>query len=302
MSWMFRLDPAILRLEGDDTRRFLNSMLTNNFKDMNVGGGNHNAITDRKGRLEGLLDGYMTQENQALLVLDGMDLAWTIDRLDMYIIMDPIEISVVSDTHGVLSLQGEGAAALVSEVGLPLPEDHAVAHDQGWVLRSDRVADSGFDLVFPLNEVEPLSQRLAQAGARHGSDGDYDALRVERGLPRWPDDMGRRAFPHELGLRERVLHFQKGCYMGQEVINRMETMGKLTRRLVRVRMDADAVPGSITVDGESVGDLTSIGAMGGRIWGLGLLRSAAWVPGVRIDRGGVGGTVDPCGSTLRSSL
>ena len=85
--------------------------------------------------------------------------------------------------------------------------------------------------------------------------------------------------------------------MGQEVINRLENMGKLNRRLVRVRMDSVAQPGPVTVGENAVGELTSIGTIEDEVWGLGLLRSGAWEPGVRIDRGGVGGTVDPSTTT-----
>lgn len=293
MTRLFNLDCGLVLLEGDDTRRFLNSMLTNNFKDLAVGDGNHNAITDRKGKVEGLLDGYMLSPSKALLVLNGMDIEWTLERLDMYIIMDPIELTELSLTHGVLSLQGPEARTLAEAAGLPVPEVAVARIEGGWVLFNDRVDDVGLDIILPSEQLEVLRTKLLELGAKTGSNEDLEGLRIQRGLPRWPADMGKRAFVHELGLRDRVCSFRKGCYVGQEVINRMDTMGKLNRRLLRVRMDSSATPGPIEVDGKPAGEITSVGRVDGQFWGLGLLRAPAWEPGTRVARGGVDGTIDP---------
>ena len=295
MTRLFTLEAGVIRLKGDDTRRFLNSMLTNNFRDLSVGDGNHNAITDRKGKVEGLLSGYMVAEDEALLVLDGMDVDWTLDRLDMYIIMDPIDLTLV--TTRVASVQGPDAASVLDAAGLPVPEVAVAAFEGGHVLRNARVDTVGFDVIGASEVHEELVAKLSESGANHATFDDFEGLRVRRGLPAFPQDMGQRALPHELGLRDRILSFKKGCYMGQEVINRLENMGKLNRRLVRVRMDSAAQPGPVTVGEDAVGELTSIGTIDGEVWGLGLLRSGAWESGVRIDRGGVGGTVDPSTTT-----
>ena len=291
MTRLFRLHSPALLLEGADTRRFLNSMLTQNFRDMPVGTGNHTAITDRKGRVEGLLHGTMLREDQALLVLDDMDLEWTIDRLDMYIIMDPIELTPLAQSHVVLSLQGADCDQVLTRAGLPLPE--AGGFDAGFMVRNDRTDPCGVDLVTVQEKVEEVHAKLLESGAITGSNEDFDALRIRRGLPRWPVDMGKRAFLHELGLSDRVVSYSKGCYLGQEVINRMQTMGKVNRRLTRVRMDGPASPGPLTLDGDAVGDLTSVGTIDDQTWGLGLLRSTARTAGLRVRCGALDGTVDP---------
>ena len=291
MTRLFTLDSGVIRLKGGDTRRFLNSMLTNNFRDLTVGDGNHNAITDRKGKVEGLLSGYLVAADEALLVLDGMDLEWTLDRLDMYIIMDPIELTTVTTT--ILSVQGVGAASVLAAAGLPVPEVAVAEFSGGHVLRNDRVDSEGFDLIVCSESLEEVADKLLESGASAANLDHFEGLRVRRGLPAFPQDMGKRALPHELGLRDRILSFNKGCYMGQEVINRLDNMGKLNRRLVRVRMDSEAQPGPVTVGGAEVGELTSVARIDDEVWALGLLRNAAWERGVRIERGGVGGTVDP---------
>ena len=281
---LFDLDLPILTLKGSDTRRFCNSMFTNNWRGLAVGGGHHNAMTDPKGRLMGLLDGWMLAEDRALLVLDGMDAEETYDRLDMYIIMDPIELKRLAGDHAVLHLAGPGAEAALGGLGLPVPEADVAELEAGWVLRNERVGLPGFDLVLPVDAARQVWQgsELPKAG-----QGVFEALRIEQRLPRWPRDMGERAFPHELGLRDRVCSFTKGCYIGQEVINRMETMGKLNRQLALVELD-EPVTGPVFVGEQAVGELTSAARVGERSLGLGLLRKPAWEEGavLRIEAEG----------------
>jgi folate-binding protein YgfZ len=269
---------GVLRLVGSDTRRFCNSMFTNDWRSLQVGHGHHNAMTDPKGRLMGLLDGWMLGDDSALLVLDGMDPEDTYDRLDMYIIMDPIELTRLEDSHGVLHLVGPDSEGVLAELGLPLPEADVAEVEGGWVLRNERLGVPGFDLVLTLARAQEIWDGSSSIRA---GDEAFEGLRIEQGLPRWPVDMGERAFPHELGLRDRVCSFTKGCYIGQEVINRMETMGKTNRRLLRVELDAPGL-GPVFVGDEPAGQVTSTGRVGDRVLGLGLLRKAAWEDGVSL--------------------
>ncbi|MCA9573423.1 MAG: hypothetical protein KC656_36560, partial [Myxococcales bacterium] len=100
---------------------------------------------------------------------------------------------------------------------------------------------------------------------------------------RWPVDMGERSFIHELGLRERLCSFTKGCYIGQEVINRMETMGKVNKRLTGLELDGPVGVGAeVHLDDKAVGVLSSEVLLDGRHLGLAVLRAAAWQPGTSV--------------------
>ena len=171
-------DRGVMRLVGADTRRFCNSMFTNDWRTLGVGHGRHNAMTDNKGRLMGLLDGWMLSAESALLVLDGMDPEDTYDRLDMYIIMDPIELTRLEHSHGVLHLAGPEAEQALVGLGLPLPEADVAALEDGWVLRNERLGVPGFDLVLPLAHAQELwnTTSLVRAGAEA-----FDGLRIEQG-------------------------------------------------------------------------------------------------------------------------
>ncbi|MCB9759015.1 MAG: hypothetical protein H6739_04180 [Alphaproteobacteria bacterium] len=274
---------GVLTLVGQDTRRFGNSQLTNNIRDLAPGEGRHCAITDRKGRMQGVADAWLLADDALLLVADGSEAEWLFERLDIYIIMDPIELTDRSEELAVLSLQGPGSQAVCAAIGAPEPAPDQAAWRGGHVLRNDRLGLGGVDLLLPPDAwAEVRSAALAAGAAPAGIDA-FEALRVDAGRPRWPVDMGDRAFIHEIGLVQRLVSFTKGCYIGQEVINRMETMGRLTRKLVTLEIDGPgAVGASVQHEGKEVGTVTSAVRVDDRELGLAILRIAACDPGTTL--------------------
>lgn len=278
LSWA-----AGIRLLGDDTQRFLNSMLTADFRSMKPGAGAHSAITDNKGRIQGLLDGYLLQPGVGLLILDGTDADWALERLDMYIIMDPIELTDLRTTHTVLHVAGPAAESLIAQIGLAARDDAATEHGANVVLRCDRVGQ-GIDVLVPNDQAASVWDQLVAAGAVPAGFAVYESLRIQRGLPRWPVDMGERAFIHEMGLRDRVCSFTKGCYIGQEVINRMDTMGRVNKRLLGLASDGPLRAGdAVFVDDTQVGVVGSVAKRGDGSVALSILRKAAWEPGLTVS-------------------
>lgn len=274
---------GVLELEGADTPRFCNSMFTNNIRDLPEGGGNHNALTDKQGRIFGMLDAYLIRRDLLLAVMDGSDVTEVSEYLDRYIIMDPIELRDRSEELAVLTLQGPQAEAILRAAGIPTPDRVHTAWGGGLVARADRTGLGGFDLVIAREQLAPAWAALTAAGATPAGTDALDALRILRGLPRWPQDMPERAFIHELGIRERVCNFNKGCYIGQEIINRMDTMGKVNKRLTAL-VSADAAAGAEVVRGEKgVGVITSVARVDGRVVSIGVLRKEAGEPGEPVE-------------------
>lgn len=274
---IFDLSPvAVVRLSGADTRRFANAQLSHNIRDLPTGGLRHCVITDRKGRIEGMADALLVQDRELILLGAGTSAEWLIERLDSFIIMDPLELEDLGEQLAVMSLQGPQADAVAQAMGAPLPERAVVAWEDGYVARNDRCEAGGLDLVASASRWPALWQAAIAAGARPCGVDALEGARVLRGLPRWPQDMGERAFIHEMRLVSRVAAFDKGCYIGQEVINRMETMGKINRQLMGLEIEGQGTAGSQVVLGDqAVGTLTSVAQAGGRSLGLAVLRTAA---------------------------
>ncbi len=239
-------DIPLLRLTGADVRRFCNGMFTNNVRDLQVGGGQRSAMCDAKGKLLGLMDLYLIAENQVLVALEGVSAQEFETRYEKFIVFDDVELQV--EPGQMLTIQGEGAAEVLAARGWPVPSDGAVEHGDGWVFRRNRTAGGGFDvwLRSPTDlTFSPFSE--------------LEYGRVDAGKVRWPVDMPSRMLIHELGLRDEVCHFEKGCYVGQEIIHRLDVMGQIRRRLVRLSLSGP-VPSECALfdaSGEKVGVVTS---------------------------------------------
>lgn len=281
-----------VELVGDATRRFANGMFTNNVRKLAVGHGHRAAMCDDRGRVLGLMDLYCVSESRFLLVLDGVDGAWFEGRYQMYAMLEDIEIEVITGQPWLLSLQGPGAAEVLAQLGLPAPEaDHQHVHVPAAsgpglsVMRKDRTGLGGFDLLVPTEGLDALFLAAIAAGATPAGQQALEALRIAAGRARWPVDGTDKSMVHELRFNAEVCAFDKGCYVGQEVINRVDVKGQLTKRLMGVVLDEDALPpagAEVLLEGEVVGTLTSAVRVLGQPLALGVLRKKAWEPGVKV--------------------
>ena len=245
-------------------------------------------MTDDRGRVLGLMDLYCTSEEKFLVLLEGVDGEWFQERYGMYIVFDDVEMKDLSGERHLLSIQGPAATQAIGQAlgEEPSPLGHQVLADVE-VLARDRTGDGGWDLLGTIPVLQALKEHFQENGTPLGSPDELNARRVHAGLPSWPADRGgQRSFVHELRLRNEVCSFNKGCYVGQEVINRMDTMGKLTRQLQGLQVDGDAPPPlgtPIHLNGEVVGAVGSTAIYQGQIEALAVLRKKAWSPGTVVD-------------------
>lgn len=290
---LFDLSPVEkVILTGAETRRFANGMFTNNAKKLRPGQGNRSAMCDDRGRVQGLLDLYCVTDDTFLAVLDGVDAAWFEGRYQMYAMLDDIELTLLPEEPWVLCLQGPGSADVLRRLGLPVPEndhDHALvpaAEGHGLrVCRKDRTGLGGFDLLVPTAALAATFEAALAAGARPAGQAALDALRVAAGRARWPQDGTDKSMVHELRFNTEVCAFDKGCYVGQEVINRIDVKGQLTKKLMGLVLQEDALPpqgAEVLAGSDVVGTVTSAARVLGRPLALGVLRKAAWAPGTPV--------------------
>jgi folate-binding protein YgfZ len=281
---------GVILLQGKDVRRFCNGMFTNNARDLAAGAGQRTGMCDAKGRLLGLMDLYAVEGPGAggaetfLAVLEGVTAAEFEERYGKYIVFDDVELTDRTPHVAVLTVQGPDAAAILARAGLQVPGGVAVK-DGLTMLRKDRGGGLGFDVIAPIERAQAVADALLAAGAAAGSVEELEILRVEAGKVRWPVDAPGRVFPAELGLRDEILHFEKGCYIGQETINRIDVMGEVRRMLVGVRVNAELPSGDwdLRVDGKSVGKLTSAVRSPSLGWiGLAMVRKPADEPGTKV--------------------
>ena len=284
-------DSAVLRLQGDEVRRWTNGMFTNNTRRLQVGQGNRHAWCDDRGRVQGVLALFLMAADTVLLVLEGVSAEAFAARFQMYLMLDDIELEDLREPEEgspqqLLRLTGPTTSAVLAAAGLAVPEG-AYAHartDGVWLARRPRAGLDGAELLVDAAALPALRDRLEAAGATSVSPAVLDALRIVAGQARWPVDGTEKSLVHELRLNEDCVAFDKGCYVGQEVINRIDVRGGVQKRLVQVRLEAPVPAGtSVALGGKTLGTLTSQVELDGKVVALGVLRKAAWEPGTELS-------------------
>jgi folate-binding protein YgfZ len=274
-------------LVGPDARRFCNGMFTNNIRNLPVGQVNASAMVDDKARVQGLLRTCATGPEAFLVLLEGVPPEAFAARYEKYIIFDDVEMTDISSEVGLLSVQGPEAGATLVRAGLPVPAAGGHEEREGVrVITHARTVAGGFDIVVPRAALVQWWATLRASGARPAGLDAQEALRIDAGLPRWPVDMSDRSLLHELNLVPTHASFEKGCYIGQEVINRIDVMGQVNKKIRGLRFETGALPAhgaEVRLGDEVVGTVLSRSAIGGAPRALALLRKAAWSKGTRVS-------------------
>ena len=283
-----RLRDEAIRLAGPEVRRFCNGMFTNDARSLAAGRSQRSAMCDAKGRLLGLMQLTCIDEHTFLAILEGMTADAWVERYEKYVILDDVTVDV--HRGPIATVVGADSARVLEAAGLGVQSDFA----DGPVVRvRTNRAGPGFDLLGDAAAIDEALERIVAAGASPGTDEQLLARRVIAGRIRFPEDSPGRFLVHELGLRDEVCHFEKGCYVGQEIIHRIDVMGDLKRRLVRVRLDGPADAGAELVrEGQPIGKLTSPVNAGPQGWvGFSVVRKPADAPGTEFSVGSTRGRV-----------
>ena len=280
-----------IRVAGEDQVRWLNGMVTNSAQALTPGTRNYNFVLNAQGRIQGDLYVYKRPGDFVLettqIQHDSL-LAW----FDRYIIMDDVELSLLDGELTAIGVDGPAAAATLAKIGLPT---------EGMVVDSflsGRFNDEEVTLCFDDDALVPqyliwirpvqvtsLWSALREVGATPCGTTALETLRILTGRPRYGVDIRDRDLPQETN-QTRALHFAKGCYLGQEIVERIRSRGNVHRSFTGFVLNGGAPePGtSLLVDGKSVGELTSVtDSPDGRRVGLGYARREFIERGVAFD-------------------
>lgn len=262
---------------GADRARFLHGQVTNNIKDLKPGHGCYAAITTNKGKLQSDLNIHCLADELLLDFEPGLT-AKIMERLEKFVVADDAQIVDVTPHYGLLSVQGPKAGDNVSALGIfsALPEkpsQSVKASDatlgEIYLVNLPRIGSAGFDLFVPVAAMGAVADKLIAAAKQiSGRACGWTALelaRIEAGIPRFGADMDETNLPQEAGIESRAVSFTKGCYIGQEVINRIRTIGQVSRALRGLRLP-DVLPAlpargdKLFHEGKEVGRITSAAA------------------------------------------
>lgn len=261
---------AYFSFTGPDRVRYLNAILTNNIKDLAAGHGNVSLLLNPQGRILAEIETYAFGD-KLFCVSYAMIRERLIETIEKFIIMDDVTLTDESQLHGTLALEGPRAAAAVSDLtGIDLASmddlvfaDSKVAAIPCRIVKRSPGGIPGADFVVERHQLESLWNLLETAvRKRGGGPMGYSALnahRLAQGVPWFTYDFGEKQIPHEAGLQDSHISYTKGCYTGQEIVERVRSRGQVNRQRVHLIFTGSSVPHAgepLTVNGAEVGHVT----------------------------------------------
>lgn len=227
-GWANLSDRAKWRLAGADRVRYLNGQVTNDVRRAAPDSALYACVTNVKGRIEG--DVFIHTDADSLLLDAEAGLRDPLGmRLEKYIIADDAVLEDVTDQWQLWHVFGPAADAVLADGGR-----QSLVHP----IRCQRLGVPGADIWLPA-EAQPLIPP-----AEAVSPEEFETLRILQRVPRFPHELNADTFPQEAGLDTRAMSFTKGCYIGQEILSRIKTTGKMPRQLVAwAAVEGDIVSG-----------------------------------------------------------
>jgi len=289
---------ALLQFTGPDRLAFLQGMLSNDLRGLNPFDGQYTAILTQQGKVIADVRLLCAMNSIYLDFWENLK-AKVIGHLQRYLVADDVEIADRTAAYTFLSVQGPSAEMVLqklrSDVLLPTrPKQHAMIDIEGaaiCIIREDRGGDPAFDLVIPRANAIQVAHALSQSGRQFSAtwvgEEAQNILRVENGIPRYGLDFNENNLLLEVGIDD-ALSFTKGCYLGQEIVERIRSRGHVNKKLCGLVLDGStpaAAGDSIHADSKVVGSITSsvISPRLGRPIALGYLGKEYWNPGTTVS-------------------
>jgi folate-binding protein YgfZ len=299
---------AYFTFSGPDRVRYLNAILTNSIKDLVNGQGVVSLLLNAQGRIIAEIETFAAT-HQLLCISYVMIRERLVEVLDKYIIMDDVTLTDESEKFGTLAIEGPKAAQVLNEL---TGFDLQALPELGWaelavqtqsesagsipcrMVKRSPGGIAGVEFIVQRGGLEPLWNLLLKASQQHGGGPmGYRALSAQRlvqGTPWFGYDFGEKQIPHEAALESSHISYTKGCYTGQEIVERVRSRGQVNRRKVELLFSGDAAPedeANLSVDGKTVGFVTRA--------------AQSWFPPCVLGMGYVGKDNRALGTTLEWS-
>jgi aminomethyltransferase len=274
-----------IRCAGEDRVRWLNGMVTNFVGNLNENTGCYAFVLNAQGRIQGDLDIYRRADS-LWLETDAAQVEALTAFLDHYIIMDDVVLELQPQWTAI-GVAGPGAAAILAKADLPVPSSPFHLSETTWRGRSV-VVTAAYSPLIPRYEIwmeresglEIWNALQAAGGLPCGVEA-VESLRILEGTPAYSVDIVAKDLPQETN-QMRALHFTKGCYLGQEIVERIHSRGNVHRTFTGfVLAAAGPTPGTpLLAEGKPVGEITSVArvvvpGIGQRVVALGNIRREA---------------------------
>ena len=298
---------AWISLTGGDRLRWMNGMVTNNIRDLAVGHGVYAFLLNPQGRILG--DMFVYNKGELLIVeTDRSQVEKIVATFDHYIIMDDVEVTDISEQQTAIGLVGPKSRDILNKAGIEVPNPQPLQMitpqcncDCGCVectvVCAECEPQESYEIWLAPKDVYKTWQALIAAGATPVGSETLEMQRIVAGIPLYGVDIRERDLPQETE-QTRALNFNKGCYVGQEIVERIRSRGNVHRKFTGFQVEgaaAIAAGEKIISSEKEVGEITSVAVLdapsGPRTVALGYIRREVGVPGREVMIGSVKGTV-----------
>lgn len=280
-AWIDLSSRGKIRVLGEDRARLLHAMTTNHVQQMKPGDTCYAYFLSAQGRI--LADvNILCREDDFLLDTEPEVREKVYEHLDKFIIADDVTLEDVTEQLATIAVEGPKSTELAPGFPDAVPFSFT--------------GQPGFFLFVPIADREAVIAKLERAGAVEADAEAARIVRIENGKPRYGEDLSERYLSQEAN-QPHALHFNKGCYLGQEIVERVRSRAQIHRRLLPFELDTDQLPApgtKLQSDGKVAAEVTSAVYSPARLKTVGLAYVRIdFKPGDRIQSGEVSGTVLP---------
>ncbi len=277
VAWIDLSSHGKIRVTGEDRARLLHAMCTNHVEGLAHNRGLYAFFLNEKGRI--LADAFVYHLGDSLFLDTEPEIRQKLfDHLDRFIIADDVTLENQTESLAAIGLEGPKGLAFAQELEIPAgaAELDVLSYGQGFTVRASSTGAEAVRIFVLAAEKQDLIGRLQKAGVIGATAQEARVARIENGLPRYGEDISDRFLVHETQVL-RAVHANKGCYLGQEIVERVRARGQVHRLLVPFRagsVESPVAGTKVTLNGSDVAEVTSAvySPARGEVVGLAYLR------------------------------
>jgi len=240
-AWIDLSARGKIRVLGEDRARLLHAMTTQDVQSLSPGEGCYAFFLNAQGRILGDVNVFC-HEDYFLLDTEPETRSKLFEHIDRYIIADDVTLDDATGQLATIAIEGPQTSAILDRLGAPLPEADFATQVWGerMVARVNSTGAGGFFIFLPTAEKAELVEALGGAGIPQATSQEARTVRIEHGRPRYGEEITERYLVQETAQLNAV-HFSKGCYLGQEIVERVRSRAQIHRVLRRLEIDLSGV-------------------------------------------------------------
>ncbi len=259
-AWIDLSARGRIRVAGEDRARLLHAMSTNHIQELAPGHGLYAFFLNDKGRI--LADALIYNLGESLFLdTEAETKNKLFEHLDRFIIADDVTLEDETGSMAAIGIEGPKSLDIAQQLGIPFSGGKAsvAVFQEGFTARVSVTGSEGLRIFVPIAAKQELVNRLNEASVPAATPEEARVVRLEIGYPRYGEEISERYLVQETQAADAV-HYNKGCYLGQEIVERVRSRGQVHRLLTPVRIEGTTAPApgtKLKADGTDVAEISS---------------------------------------------